>query len=422
MVAKKNFTLKTLVQEKEAAQHDLQQAHDQLEARVKERTAQLKVEMTVRKESELQFRAVLTERTRLAQELHDTLEQSLTGIAVQQDLVANQLGKNTDRATQHLKLARNLMRQSQVDLRRSVWGLRSRSEEEFNLASALLTSVRQMTDDTGIHVEVETVGEAGFLSEIAEENLLRIGQEAMTNAVKHSGAQMIKFLLQYGPQAVVLQIEDNGTGFDLETCAGPKNGHFGLLGIRESGPERLGSPRFKSTAYRAKAQPSAFKFRVSRQMKINFCSPTARTMKKEVKTRILVADDHYVVRMGVISIINDEPDLEVVAEAANGIQAVELFNKHKPDVVLLDSRMPLKNGVQAAMEIRHQHAAARILMLTAFDGDEDIHKAFAAGASARLCFEKCHRRTTRPGPARRGGREELDTPRSGRPPRQAQSV
>ena len=61
----------------------------------------------------------------------------------------------------------------------------------------------------------------------------------MTNAVKHSGAQMVKFLLQFGPQAVVLKIEDNGIGFDLETCAGPKNGHFGLLGIRERA-ERLG--------------------------------------------------------------------------------------------------------------------------------------------------------------------------------------
>ena len=103
-------------------------------------------------------------------------------------------------------------------------------------------------------------------------------------------------------------------------------------------------------------------------------------MKKEPKIRILVADDHYVVRMGVIAIINNEPDMEVVAEAANGIQAIELFNKHEPDLVLLDSRMPHKGGVQAAKEIREQHGSARILMLTAFDGDEDIHKALAAGA------------------------------------------
>src|ERR1700733_1620450 len=110
------------------------------------------------------------------------------------------------------------------------------------------------------------------------------------------------------------------------------------------------------------------------------CHSPAKTMKKEVKIRILVADDHYVVRMGVIAIINNEPDMEVVAEAANGTQAIELFNQHQPDLVLLDSRMPLKNGVQAAKEIRNQNGAARILMLTAFDGDEDIHKAIAAGA------------------------------------------
>ncbi len=103
-------------------------------------------------------------------------------------------------------------------------------------------------------------------------------------------------------------------------------------------------------------------------------------MKKEAIIKILVADDHYVVRMGVTAIINNEPDMEVVAEAVNGIQAIELFNQHKPDLVLLDSRMPLKGGIQAAKEIQSQHHAARILMLTAFDGDEDIHKALAAGA------------------------------------------
>ncbi len=103
-------------------------------------------------------------------------------------------------------------------------------------------------------------------------------------------------------------------------------------------------------------------------------------MKKEFDIRILVADDHYVVRMGVIAIINDEPDMEVVAEAANGIQAIELFKKHKPDLVLMDSRMPLKKGVEAAKEIRVISNAARIVMLTAFDGDEDIFQALESGA------------------------------------------
>ncbi len=103
-------------------------------------------------------------------------------------------------------------------------------------------------------------------------------------------------------------------------------------------------------------------------------------MKKASNIRILVADDHYVVRMGVIAIINNEPDMEVVAEAVNGQQAVELFDRHQPDLLLLDSRMPLKSGVEAAREICGRHPGARIVMLTAFDGDEDIHKALTAGA------------------------------------------
>ncbi len=102
-------------------------------------------------------------------------------------------------------------------------------------------------------------------------------------------------------------------------------------------------------------------------------------MKPPSKIRILVADDHYVVRMGVIAIINNESDMEVVAEAANGVQASELFQRHNPTLALLDSRMPLKNGVEAARAIRGQNPEARILMLTAFDGDEDIFRALEAG-------------------------------------------
>jgi len=107
-------------------------------------------------------------------------------------------------------------------------------------------------------------------------------------------------------------------------------------------------------------------------------------LKTPPKIRILVADDHYVVRMGVIAIINNEPDMVVAAEAANGAQAVELFLRHAPDLVLLDSRMPIKSGVQAAREIRDHRRDARILMLTAFDGDEDIHEALIAGAQGYI--------------------------------------
>jgi DNA-binding NarL/FixJ family response regulator len=98
------------------------------------------------------------------------------------------------------------------------------------------------------------------------------------------------------------------------------------------------------------------------------------------KIRILVADDHYIVRMGLVALMNTEPDLEVVAEAADGVQALELFRKHHPDLALLDMRMPLKGGIETTREIRSCFPDARILILTAFDGDEEIHQALRAGA------------------------------------------
>jgi signal transduction histidine kinase len=246
LVSKNNLILKSLVREKEAAQAELQQAHDLLEDRVRERTNQLKIEMTARKESELQFRATLTERTRLAQELHDTLEQTMTGIALQMDIVASLFKEDPDDAALHLKLARNLMRQSQLDVRQSVWGLRSRAAEQFNLTNAILINNRQIAGGAGLQIQVDAFGESRPLSEVIEENLMRISQEAVTNAVKHSGASLVKTELHFSPQQVVLQIQDNGRGFDPEHCAGPQEGHFGLLGISERS-ERLGG-RFAITS------------------------------------------------------------------------------------------------------------------------------------------------------------------------------
>ena len=103
-------------------------------------------------------------------------------------------------------------------------------------------------------------------------------------------------------------------------------------------------------------------------------------MDKTRTIRILVADDHYIVRIGLVALLNTEPDMEVVAEAADGAQAVEMYEELQPDLVLMDARMPIKNGVQAITEIRRRHPTARVLMLTAYDGDQDIAQALAAGA------------------------------------------
>ncbi len=102
-------------------------------------------------------------------------------------------------------------------------------------------------------------------------------------------------------------------------------------------------------------------------------------MTKARKIRILIADDHYIVRMGLVALVNTEADMEVVAEAADGAQAIELFAKVRPDLAMLDTRMPVKDGVQATLEIRKRFPDASILMLTAYDGDADIRRALGAG-------------------------------------------
>ena len=100
------------------------------------------------------------------------------------------------------------------------------------------------------------------------------------------------------------------------------------------------------------------------------------------RATVLVVDDHVLVRTGVANIISHEPDLQVIAEAANGVEAVAAFEKHRPDVTLLDLRMPVMEGVEAVRQIRVRDPQAKVIVLTTYDTDEDITRAMKAGAKA----------------------------------------
>src|SRR5688572_20178465 len=100
--------------------------------------------------------------------------------------------------------------------------------------------------------------------------------------------------------------------------------------------------------------------------------------------RILTADDHLVVRVGLRSMIDSQPDMSVVGEAADGAEAIELFRALAPEVVLMDLRMPKMDGVEATRRLHQEHPEARIIVLTTYDGDENIYRALQAGARAYL--------------------------------------
>ena len=102
------------------------------------------------------------------------------------------------------------------------------------------------------------------------------------------------------------------------------------------------------------------------------------------KIRVLVADDHVTVLEGLAAIIGRQPDMMLVAQASNGREAVDLWRKHRPDVALLDLRMPMLDGIGAIAEIRAQNDSARVIVLTTFDTDVDISKAIKSGAKGYL--------------------------------------
>jgi two-component system NarL family response regulator len=102
------------------------------------------------------------------------------------------------------------------------------------------------------------------------------------------------------------------------------------------------------------------------------------------RIRILVVDDHHVVRQGLVALLNIIPDIEVVGEASDGLQAIDLHKTLQPDITLMDLQLPKLGGVDAILKIRANDPAARFIVLTTFDGDEDIFRSLQAGAKAYL--------------------------------------
>jgi two-component system NarL family response regulator len=111
-------------------------------------------------------------------------------------------------------------------------------------------------------------------------------------------------------------------------------------------------------------------------------APTDAAPVATRRATVLVVDDHALVRTGVANIINQEPDLQVIAEAGNGLEAVEAYEQFRPDVTLLDLRMPVMEGVHAVRQIRERDPNARVIVLTTYDTDDEITQALKAGAKA----------------------------------------
>ncbi|MBI4324399.1 MAG: hypothetical protein HY674_03975 [Chloroflexi bacterium] len=198
------------------------------------------------KQAQAQFSLVLAERNRIARDLHDTLAQGFAGIAFQLEAVATRLIEAPAQAQQHLHLALNMVRHSLTEARSSVMNLRCAALENGDLASALSETTQQLMADQPAVVQLQTLGTARPLPLKVEAHLLRIGQEAITNSVKHARAGVIRIELNYLPKTVLLRVQDDGGGFDAQAPPPANGAHFGLLGMRERAKQMAARLEVKS--------------------------------------------------------------------------------------------------------------------------------------------------------------------------------
>ena len=185
------------------------------------------------------FALVLEERARIAREIHDTLAQGFVGISSQLDAVALSMPEEPSPARKYLDVARRMARHSLTEARRAVMDLRSTALEDRDLAAALENGTRQWAAGSGVEIEVEVDGTRRQIPEEMEQHLLRIAQEAVTNVMKHAGANRIWIRLHMEARKLYLRIKDNGHGFDQNGVFSTLGEHFGLIGMRERA-ERLG--------------------------------------------------------------------------------------------------------------------------------------------------------------------------------------
>ncbi|HEX3627883.1 MAG TPA: sensor histidine kinase [Verrucomicrobiae bacterium] len=198
--------------------------------------ARLREQKRHREMAEAQFAAVLSERNRMAREIHDTVAQGLAATSVQLRLAKKYLNGASETVTGHLDAAQQLVRDSLEESRNSIWNMRAHVLENEDLPGALRGILKHLADGTDMATRFDVIGRSRRLAPVIENNILRIGQEAISNATKHSGARHIDVVLEYEDQRFRLRVKDDGHGFDPENPPA-SDGGFGLIGMRERAVE-----------------------------------------------------------------------------------------------------------------------------------------------------------------------------------------
>jgi DNA-binding NarL/FixJ family response regulator/signal transduction histidine kinase len=351
--------------------------------------------------------AVMEERNRLQREIHDTVAQSLAALLLQIETTESHLEAGDHAAaSEMLVAARGQAQRALQETRRAVQGLAPAVLELQSLAEAIAQEMDNLEEQTGIQTQFLTNGEVQSLMPDQSTALLRIAQEAINNARKHSGARRVRVGLQYGPEEVTLLVEDDGAGFDAHAprTPGPEGG-YGLFGMDERARLIGGTLEIDSTPgwgtrirmmlpYRPAAPAAPIALPTDElhpapppalvRPTPALDSPRTPAESSADALRVLVVDDHQMARQGIRAMLERTGEVVVVGEAENGAEALLQAQLLAPDVVLMDLQMPEVDGLEGLRRIRANLPELPIVILTTFQTDETLTEALQAGARGFL--------------------------------------